>query len=443
MKRIHLTFLIRLFICTFAYLHICTLISAGAPDTTEYYSDNTLRYEDHVYLKNIKTIQLSPDPSILAPPMISLNSDEKLFLGFDDLDGDYKVYSYTIIHCNAKWEPSNILVSEYLDGFAENPITDYSFSRSTIQRYTHYKAEFPNEGIKLTKSGNYLLEVYTDNNTEKIAFTRRFMVYESKVSIDVSIHAPTIVENRNFKQEVDFNINYTPGEITNPYGEIFPVVMQNSRWDNAVIGLQPQFVKDQQLIYDYDDVNVFRGGSEFRWFDTRSLRYQSDRIQSIKRDSTTSIYNVWLLPDEKRTYKRYVGTNDINGKYLIKTTDGGSDDLDGDYAWVHFFLPWDPPTTEGNIYVFGAFSDWQCQPACKMKYNYTLKGYETSVFLKQGYYNYEYVLLRDNDKAVDDFFTEGMHQETENDYTILVYFRKQGSWVDELIGVRRANSKVQ
>ncbi len=432
----------KFFICTIVFVHLCVFTFAQNKDTTEYFSDKTLRYEDHEYVKNVKTIQLSTDPAILAPAFINLTSDNKLYLSFDDLDGDVKVYSFTLIHCNAKWEPSNILVSEYLDGFAENPISDYRFSRTTLQRYTHYSINFPNDGVKLTKSGNYLLEVYTDNDPVNVVFTRRFLVYENKVSVDATVHAATIVENRNFKQEVDFNINYNSTEITNPFSEIYPVIMQNYRWDNAIVGLQPQFVKDQQLTYDYDDVNVFRGGSEFRWFDTRSLRYQSDRIQSIEKDSN-SIYNVYLLPDEKRTYKRYVGTNDINGKFSIKTTDGGTDDVDADYAWIHFFLPWDPPTSEGTMYVFGAFSNFQCHTDCKMKYNYALKGYEASIFLKQGYYNYEYVLQRDNDKSADDFFAEGMHQETENDYAILVYFRRQGSWVDELVCVRRINSKVQ
>ncbi len=412
------------------------------PDSAEeYFTDNTLRYEDYIYKNNIRTVQLSSDPSILSDAIIKLNSEEKLFLSFDDLDSDYKVYSYSIIHCNAKWEPSDLLTAEYLDGFAENPISTYRFSRTTLQRYTHYSTSFPSEDLKLTKSGNYLLKVYTNNNPEKLAFTKRFMVFEEKAEVNISVHAPTIVADRNFKQEIDFTINFNSTDISNPYQEIFPVLLQNGRWDNAITGLEPGFVKDQQAVYDFEEGNVFKGGSEFRWFDTRSLRYQSERIQKIEKDSN-SMYNVWLMPDEKRTYKRYVGSNDINGKFLIKTTDGGSDDVDAEYAWIHFFLPWDPPTQEGNMYVFGAFCNWRCQPETRMKYNYSLKGYEATIFLKQGYYNYQYVLLRDNDKAADDFFVEGMHQETENEYTLLVYYHRQGSWIDELVAAKKANSKL-
>ncbi len=423
-----------------AALFFCSISAfAFTPDTTEYFAANAIRYEDRVYQKNIRTAQLSSDPSVLANAIVKMNSEDLLYLSFDDLDSDFKVYYYTIIHCSAKWQPSNLLVSEYLDGFAENQISHYEFSRNTLQKYTHYSTVFPNNGLKFTKSGNYLLEVYLDNDPTKVVLTKRFLVYEEKATVSVIVRAPTIVADRNFKQEVDFVVNFT-SEITNPYREIFPVIMQNSRWDNAISGLEPTFVKDQQAVYDFEEGNVFRGGSEFRWFDTRSLRYQSERIQTIEKDSN-SIYNVWLLPDEKRTYKRYVNNNDINGKFLIKTTDGGSDNVNADYSWVHFFLPWDPPTTEGNIYVFGAFTDWRTQPEYRMKYNYARRGYEASLYLKQGYYNYEYVLLRDNDKAADDMFVEGMHQETENEYTVLIYYHRQGSWVDELVAVKKVNSR--
>lgn len=413
----------------------------AAPDTTDYYSDNTLRYDDHVYRKSIKTVQLSPDPAVLSTAIIKLNSDDKLYLSFDDLDGDYKAYSYTLIHCTSKWEPSNILVSEYLDGFEQNPIRDYRFSRNPIQHYTHYSLSFPNDEVKLLRSGNYLLKVFTDKNGEELAFTKRFLVYEDMVSVDANVHAATIVSDRNFKQEVDFTINYNTSEISNPFAEIMPVILQNGRWDNAITGLQPQFVKDKQLVYDYEDGNVFRGGNEFRWFDTRTLRLQTQNVETINKDSAGN-YNVYLLPDERRTYKRYVNNNDINGKYLIQTTDGGGSDVDAEYCWVHFFLPWDPPASDGNMYVFGALSNWQCSPDCRMTYNYQLHGYEASMYLKQGYYNYEYVFLKDNVKAADDMFVEGMHYETENDYFILIYFRHQGTYVDQLVAVKHMNSRM-
>lgn len=413
---------------------------AIVPDTTdEYYSQFALRYTDHVYQQSIRTIILSNNPSSLGEAIMKKDSDDRLFLGFDDLDGDFKNYQYTVVHCTYDWQPSNLSVSDYIDGFAEQPITNYRYSRNTLEQFTYYSTSLPNDNFRLLLSGNYLLKVYRDNDPDKLVLTRRFMIFEDDVLITGTVRAATVVGDRNFKQEVDFKINFTGNDITNPYNELKPVIRQNGRWDNMVTNLQPQFVNGSELIYDYDDRNVFPGGSEFRWFDTRSLRYQSERLQRITTEG--GMKHVYLLPDEKRTYKRYVSGNDINGRFMIKTYDGGDSTVEADYVYMHFFLPWEFPITEGNIYVFGSFCDWQCKPETKMSYNYERKGYEVTILLKQGYYNYEYVLQRDNKNAADDFFVEGMHQETENAYVIYVYQRKPGQYYDRLLGLKRLNSR--
>lgn len=410
-------------------------------DTTSYYDANVLRYEDRAYIPSIATVILTPDESSLLPPIIQLNSAEKLFLSFDDLEGDYKSLSFTVVHCSAIWEPSNCAVSDYIDGFTDQPISNYTFSRNTLQRYTHYEAAFPNDQFKLRLSGNYILKVFRDNDQEQLILTRRFMVYETKVTLTGDVHAPTIVADRNFKQEVDFTIAYTLGEITNPFQEIYPVILQNGRWDNAITGLQPQFLMNQELRYDYEDVNVFKGGKEFRWFDTRTLRLNTERVEQITKDSGE--YHVFLLSDERRTYKRYMNNPDINGKFLIHTQDNASPATESEYCYVHFFLPWPMPEPGGNMYVFGAMTDWQCSSENKMSYNKERRGYEATLYLKQGYYNYEYVFLKDGETAADNYVAEGMNQETENDYWVLVYFRKVGARTDELVAVKRLNSRLR
>lgn len=438
-----MTIKIKRFLFNF-FLLIAFSITAKAaiPDTTEeYYSPFALRYEDYIYQPSIHTIILSSDPSSLGETLMKKGSEDRLFLGFDDLDGDFKSYQYTVIHCTYDWKPSNLSVSDYIEGFQEQPILDYRYSRNTLQKFTYYSTSFPNENFRLLLSGNYILKVYRDNDPDKLVFTRRFMIFEEDVIVTGTVHAATNVGDRNFKQEVDFRINYTGNDIANPFTELKPVIRQNGRWDNMVMNIQPQFVNGNELIYDYDDINVFLGGSEFRWFDTRSLRYQSERVQRMAMED--GLKHVYLLPDEKRTYKRYVTAQDINGRFMIKTYDGGDSTVEADYVYVHFFLPWEPPITEGNLYVFGSFCDWQCRPETKMVYNYERRGYEAKLFLKQGYYNYEYVLQRDNTKIADNFFIEGMHQETENAYVVYVYQRRPGQRYDRLVGLKRLSSRPQ
>ncbi|MGL4599213.1 MAG: DUF5103 domain-containing protein [Bacteroidia bacterium] len=423
----------------FLFLVFQSLNLVAQTDTADYYTDRTIRYDDRTYLSTIRSVQLRSSLEGLSDPIIPLGGDQQLYLGFDDLEGDVKTYQFTVIHCTINWEPSNILQSDVIDGFTDQTITDYRLSRGTIQQFTHYNAVFPNENFKLRKSGNYILSVYTEGASEKPVLTKRFRIYEEKVTIDGTAHAATIIGDRNYKQEIDFTIHTSGSSITNPFAELTVIVQQNGRSDNAVVGLKPQFLRDQDLVYDYEDGNVFKAGNEFRVCDIRSLRTPAERVQKMEIVGKTT--QVYMLPDEKRAFKRYSSSQDINGRFLIHTFEGSAHDVDADYAYVHFFLPWDFPEKDGNIFVFGGLSDWQCRPEYRMTYNAERKGYEATLFLKQGYYNYEYVFLKDGEKAADDFLVEGMHSETENMYTIYVYHRSPGALTEELIGVRQVRTR--
>ncbi|MEO6883922.1 MAG: DUF5103 domain-containing protein [Bacteroidia bacterium] len=405
----------------------------------QYFNANYLRYSDHIYKSNIRTVELYEKSWELSPPLIQLNSEQRLKLSFDDLDGDMKSYSYTLVHCDANWQPSDLHPMDYLNGFTQDQIIDYAYSYNTLQHYTHYNLIFPNENMQITKSGNYLLEVYTDNDPDSLVFTKRFMVFEQKVTVNAQVTKPVDANDMYYKQAVKFSIDYTGYNIADPYGSLTVVITQNGRWDNAISTLKPLYIKENFLDYNYDQDNEFTGDNEFRHFDLQSLRYKTDRISVINLDSNKH-NQVFLTDDETRNFKRYFSDADINGNYLIKTHDGTNSELESEYVNVHFFLPYDAPITDGNLYVFGALSAWQCTDDCKMNYDYKAHGYTLSMYLKQGYYNYEYVFLKDGSTAADATLIEGMHYETENDYTIYVYNRPLGSTYDQLIAVKKINS---
>jgi len=404
----------------------------------DYFQNNSMRFEDFIYKPYIKTVQLHDESFELSQPILNLDSEEKLKLSFDDLDADLKNYSYTIILCDYNWEPSDLAAAEYIDGFPENTINDYRYSFNTLQKYTHYNAVFPNSTTRITKSGNYILKVYLDGNQDNVVITRRFMVYQNKIMIDSKVKPASIISDRNFKQEIDFTINHTGYTIMDPFSDLNVVITQNNHWDNAKTTLKPLFVKDQELVYDFDQDNVFTGGNEFRNFDIKSIRYHSARIADVMTD--TSGIQVTLVPDEVRSFKRYSSMADINGNYLVKIQEGTNSEVEADYCYVHFFLPYNAVLTDGNLYVFGAYNSWKCNKENLMHYNQKRLGYECTLFLKQGYYNYEYVFLKDGTIPTDETLIEGMHYETENEYTIYVYHRQQGTFYDQLIGVKRLNS---
>lgn len=423
----------------FSFLLLAFVSSAQDED---YVKDNFLRYQDWIYKKSIRTVQLRNTEFELAAPLILFGSGDELQLTFDDLNGGFSNYYYTIIHCDASWNPSDLMQPQYIGGFFEGNILTYTYSTNVLQQYTHYSLTFPNQYMKPLLSGNYLMLVYEDNDKDKPVLSKRFMVYQDLIGITGDVHQAARSDEYYDKQEVDFTISYSTYNITNPNTDMKVVVTQNNRWDNAIYNIQPQFSSLGQFIYDYNDgSNCFDGGNEFRNFDFKTIRVLSPYVRKIYKDSVP-FYNVVVTPDEARSFKRYVQFDDLNGEFFIRTVDlkDDGDAYEADYCKVHLFFPYDEPLADGNIYVFGKFCDWRINKENKMVYNMQRKGYECTLFLKQGYYNYEYVYAQDGKSAVDPTLIEGNHWETENDYTIYVYHRKMGTFYDQLIGIKKLNS---
>ena len=404
----------------------------------EYYQADYLRNEDFVYDTNIHTVLLYKTGWILSQPIIKLNSDETLDFSFDDFDTDVKRYKYTFLQCDARWQPSMLQQMHYIDGFMDDYIDEYKASFNTIQKYEHYSMTFPKQTVKITKSGNYILKVYVEGKEQQPVITRRFMVLEQKLDIKGKIRDATMLQDRKYKQEVDFTLLAGDYQITNPSQNLTVILYQNGRQDNAIRNLKPHLVKGSEFIYDYQEENVFNGGNEFRQFDIKSLRYNSERIYRFGFDNHYD--HVYLLPDFPRPFKFYKNEEDIDGKKAIHADDVKDIDIESDYAMVHFTMPYEAPLTDGNLYIMGALTDWQFTKEAQLKYNYQDHNYETTLLLKQGYYNYQYVFLKNGEKIGDETFIEGNHSETENDYFIFVYNRESGELYDKLIGYHQLNS---
>lgn len=398
----------------------------------------SLEYYDKTYKNNIRTVQLYKKNDPLSYPVLFLGDNRQLELHFDDLDASFKTYSYQFVHCNANWEPSGLVAQEYMEGFMNGFITDYGYSFNTLVRFIHYKMAFPNEEIRFKRSGNYLIKVYEDNNPEKLILSRRFFIVDKRITINSNIHLATLARYRDFKHEIDFTLNLGGYEVTDPFQDLKVVLMQNRRWDNTITDLKPLFVRTPELVYNYETGNLFDGNNEYRFFEVKDIRYQSINVDGIQNINGKT--HVFLLEDEPRSFKRYYSQQDINGQRLIKRDESVDSDKDADYLQVHFTLKRQTPVYEGDVYVFGELSDWQFKEEFKMKYVEVNNEYVVEVPLKQGFYNYNYVVLPKNGTQGDMAIIEGTHSDTENDYYLFVYHRKQGEIYDRLIGYEVKNS---
>ncbi|PBQ32631.1 hypothetical protein CNR22_12910 [Sphingobacteriaceae bacterium] len=423
------------------------LLSAQDKDQEEdYVNDNVLRYDDYVYRPNIKTVQFHEVSWEYTAPIIKFNSNEQLELAFDDLDGDKKMYTVTFVHCNADWTPSDLMVSEYLQGFYDLNLLNYEFSQNTTQKYTHYNLIFPLPGTQqntqFTKSGNYIMYVYANGDNKDIVLSRRFLVYDDKVGVAANMRQTVGGGEQYSKQQIELTISGAGYDLTNPFKDMKVVITQNNRWDNAVTDIKPSFMNGNQFVYSLNDAMVFNGGNEFRYFDIRSIKFLTEKVQNIYRDEKDGYKShAVLYADESRVRKPYLFYNDFNGNFLIKNREALTNmDTEAEYVYVDFFVPYANPVSSGNFYIMGKLTDWRMNKNSKMTYNYTRFGYEARLRLKQGYYNYMYVLSDDTKKGGDETVMEGNFWDTENDYYVLVYHRKFGTYYDQLIGYRKLNS---
>lgn len=385
----------------------------------------------------LHTVLFFTDGWEFSLPVLDLGSNQRLLLKFDELNRNPKNYVYTIVHCDSEWYPSRLAASEYMTGFAENPFNDYAFSINTTIPYINYRLYLPNDEVRFLVSGNYLLKVWDSTNKEKPVLIRPFYVTEKEVNISGEILRATYEGYNGPSQQVAFTIDYPKFNIADPLNEIKTTVMQNSRTDNRITRLTPTFIRQKQLIYE-DKANPFKGGNEFRNFNSKNLQTNGLGIQSVEyRDP---VFHVFLQKDYSLNHQVYHAMDDLNGSYLVKNDRASDADLESDYIYVHFTLVPPDQVTNDPVYVFGALSDWQCTPLNQMTWNPETKCYELAILLKQGFYDYQYVLWNDETKVADATFFEGSHVDTENDYHFFVYFRGFSSRYDRLIGYRVFNS---
>jgi hypothetical protein len=399
---------------------------------------------DSVYTANIRTPQLYIAGNQLAYPVWRLGSTEKLELHFDDLDGDVKNYFYTYELCNEDWTPAQVSEFDFIKGFPRMRIENYQYSSIALTRYTHYQVILPEPNCLPVHSGNYLLKVFLDGDTSKLAFTKRLLVSDRTVNIRSEILVPQNFEFSHSHQRILFNVNTAAINPNNPLEQIKIVILQNNRWDNCIRGLKPTFYVNNNLEYNNDDAIVFPGGMEWRWLDLQSFRYQSDRVQGANYGKTST--EILVRPDADRSQRPYYYYKDYNGRYYIQTTESINPFWQTDYATVHFSFipPGNAPFPDKDVYILGQLTGGAMNDSTRLTFNAEKGVYEIPLFLKQGYYNYCYVTIDRNDpeRKASFAFTEGNHNETENSYMILVYYRALGARADELVGIDRFNSVI-
>lgn len=364
------------------------------------------------------------------------DENNTLEISFDEMSHDVHFYTYTVCHLNADGNPSALLSSEYLSGFTTMDITDYQHSINTQRDYTHYRFNFPNEDMQLLASGLYALHIYEDGDRDKTIAWVHFAVVDPKVTIDANAHSKTIKELNGHYQQVDIDVSMTDLVLRDPQ-EFTLVVRQNGRTDNAAILRQPTFVESKRLRYINHPSLVFEGGNEYRHFDAYSAYYAGTGIERIAYDNRD--YHVLLFPDEPREGV-YMHEYDVDGQYRVNAERTSDPDTEAEYMWVHWLFVCDQPWFDGAVYVCGDLFDNEMSLRNRMQYDTEQGAYYLTSLMKQGGYDYQYRFLPKGERAASTLRTDGAYWQTQNEYTIYVFYRPFGARADQLVGLQRLSS---
>lgn len=382
---------------------------------------------------NIKTISFSQNNQNVIP---IFQLGEGFQLQFDDLFGNEADYYYEITHCDYNWTPSEIPKTDYLKGFDNQRITDYTNSFNTLQTYSHYRLSFPNQFSQLLISGNYIIKIL--NKDKEVVFSRKFMLYEDHATVPIQVKRARTVSNLDSKHNLDFSIKSNAINFQNPLKNIKVVLLQNGQWHNAIKNIAPQYTIGNDLIYKYDTQTQFWAGNEFLYFENKNIRAANNNVSRI--DTNNAIYGCYLYTNNARANSPYTLTNDIDGNFVVKNMNATNNEIEADYAWVYFSLSAPTFRLNKDIYITGMFNNYNLTPEYKMDYNSQKGIYEKAVLIKQGFTNFQYLVadnkgIIDNENAID-----GNFYQTENNYSVLVYYRENNGRYDRIIGKGTANS---
>lgn len=419
MRFLYISMLLVLLVAACTPIAQSTVNSDGNP--------KTLQLIDRAYEPQIKTIQLYAAGNTLNPAVTGLGQ-ANLILEFDDMRNQNDSYYARVIHCNHDWTPSSLQDLDYMTVYNEFPITNYEFSVDTHIPYIHYTFTLP--VVKLP--GNYVLAVYRGSNKDDLILTKRFMVFNTQVSFtqNGNLIGPGRIADLN--QQINFTVNYKNLNILNPLTDVHVNIRQNQRWDNMASNVKPSFVREIEKEIEYrffDDALMFKGGNEFRFFDLRSLNYPGRNVGYM--DKKVKPFKAYIQKDKSREDEAYAQYNDLNGGFTLDNYDY-RDMAYANYVDVNFTLS--TPPVKGDVYVAGAFNYWNLNQENKMRYDTAQNSYVADILLKQGWYDYQYVV---KGAGTNPYHFEGSHFETENQYEIFVYYRPFQPQADLLIGYLR------
>ena len=361
---------------------------------------------------------------------------ERMTFEFDDLLANETNYYYRVFPFNYDWTPSKLRTQDYLTGMENQRIQNYENSFNTLQIFSHYKLNIPNNNYRITKSGNYVLEIYDDQN--EVVIRRKFILYESLVNVGAQVKRTRNIEEIDWKQNIEFSIQLGENQYQNPSQNIKVALFQNARWDSYISNVPPQYTLGTELIYKYNKETQFWGGNEYLNFDNSDIKVVNNNIVKVNAD--TGVYNTFLFINQARKNSLYTFFPDINGSFYPRNIFREQPSIEADYSWVYFRLNLSQDITDTQYYVTGMFNNYELTDESLMSFNPETKLYEKALLIKQGFTNYNYTAVYKRKVDLKEA-PDGNFAQTENQYQILIYYKGTTDLYDRVIGYGLTNSE--
>ncbi|MDE5875402.1 MAG: DUF5103 domain-containing protein, partial [Muribaculaceae bacterium] len=268
-----------------------------------------------IFRTDVRSLKVESSAGFMAPPVICLGGDDSLTINFDVIGEERDYLRCRLIHCNADWTPSRLLESEYVEGFNEREVSDYAYSTNTFIHYVNYQVTIPDGDFRPKASGNYILQVYPEDNPEEIWLQAAFYVSECISEIEGRLTTRTDKGFNTDYQQLELSVTPSIKEPANPYQDILLEIVQNNMTQSSHHINRPLRIEGDRVVYAHHPDLIFPAGNEYRRFETVRSDYPGMHVDSITRDGRQTM--VWLTPDEERADKEYVFDRTQHGRYKI------------------------------------------------------------------------------------------------------------------------------
>lgn len=385
-----------------------------------------------IFNPRFATLQVYAGENELNDAVLRLGDDDsRLTVEFDELSDEVRYMRYSVIHCNAAWQPSQLVESEYLDGFNEGRVEQWEFSRATTVHYIHYTITLPNDMMRLTVSGNYLLKVWDEADPDRPLLQARFMVTEQTATLNGSVSSHTDIDYNGFHQQLSLQLDAGKLRVNDAFNDFTVIIRQNGREDNARTLRHPLRLQGDRLVYEHMPELIFDGGNEYRRFENLSSHQTGMNVDAVSFRSP--YYHADVAVDEPRAGSPYLYDRTQHGRYVVREYNSVNSDTEADYAVTHIALSM-PALQGADVYLDGDFVNRLLDSSSRMEYNESTGMYEKALLLKQGAYNYQYLVLPHGKNTAETAPIEGNYYNTVNEYSISVYQRRPGERYDRLVG---------